>query len=163
MDETAVLQRLQRVTDDLEIRRVITDYAAFIDARAWDRLVEVFADEVIVEYHNGRTRVQGAHQAVEYIVENTAHLAWQHHFVSPYGVEISGDTATAQAYLVSHQTLTEEPGQVLMMAGLYDVSLTRGERGWQVAHMVHTIRVANFLPITTSPPGGAFVPSPVRH
>jgi ketosteroid isomerase-like protein len=163
MDEAAALERLQRVTDDLEIRRVITDYASLIDAREWDRLVGVFAPDFVVEYHNGRTRVEGAQAAVDYIQENTAHLAWQHHFVSPYGVDVDGDQATAQAYLVSHQVIANEPTTVLMMAATYDLRLKRGESGWQLAHMVHAIRVANYLPITTSPPGGAFVPPAVRH
>ncbi|GAA1638019.1 nuclear transport factor 2 family protein [Georgenia ruanii] len=161
--DAEVTGRLQRVVDELEIRRAITDYAALVDARQWERLRAVLADDVRVDYHNGRSQVHGAQAVVDYIVANTAHLAWQHHNVSPYGIDIDGDRASAQAYLVSHQVIADEPGTVLMMAATYDLEMARGPKGWQIAHMVHRIMVANYLPITTSPPGGAHVPPAVRH
>ena len=164
MDSTEELgSRLQRVVDDLEIRRAVTDYAAMVDARDWKGLEAVFAPDVQVDYHNGRTQVSGAESVVAYVRDNTAHLAWQHHFVSVYGVDVAGDEATTLAYLVSHQVIADEPTQVLTMAASYDVGLRRLEGQWVIARMTHTIRLANFLPITTSPPGGADVPPPVRH
>ena len=155
--------QLQRVLDDHEVRRAVTDYAAFVDAREWDRLHTIFTPEVQVDYHNGRTQVVGAQAVVDYIRENTQHLAWQHHMVSVYGVDIMGDGAAAQAYLVSHQMVADEPGHVLMMAAIYDLTLARGDARWQIAGMVHTIKVASYLPVTAAPPGGAFVPPAVRH
>ena len=164
MDSTEELgSRLQRVVDDLEIRRAVTDYAAMVDARDWKGLQAVFAPDVMVDYHNGRTQVSGADSVVAYVRDNTAHLAWQHHFVSVYGVDVAGDEATTQAYLVSHQVVADEPTHVLMMAAAYDVGLRRSEGQWVISRMAHTIKVANFLPITTSPPGGADIPSAVRH
>ena len=154
---------LERVLDDHQVRRAVTNYAAFVDARDWDRLRTVFAPHVEVDYHNGRTQVAGAQAVVDYIRENTQHLAWQHHMVSVYGVDIAGDEATTQAYLVSHQMVADEPGHVLMMAATYDIVLHRAEATWQIAGMVHAIKVATYLPVTAAPPGGAFVPPAVRH
>lgn len=162
-DVTEQLERLRLLGDELEIRRVITDYASLIDAREYDRLHSVFAPDIVVDYHNGRTQVLGAASVVDYIVENTRHLAWQHHNVSPYGIDVSGDRATAQVYLLSHQVLTDSPGEVLMMAATYDLELAKGEQGWQILHMIHAIKVANYLPITTTPADGAYVPPAVRH
>ena len=162
MNEQLVAQ-LQRVTDDLDIRRVITDYASFIDSRQWDRLREVFADDFAGEYHNGRTRVEGPQAVVDYIIENTAHLAWQHHNVTPYGIDISGDEATAQVYLISHQVVTDEPEHVLTMVATYDLQLRRAGNSWQLTFMEHHIKVATFVPIISTPPGGAYVPPAVRH
>ena len=163
MVSAAHLDKLQLAVDDLEIRRAVTDYAALVDARDWKRLQALFTPDVQVDYHNGRTQVSGAEQVAEYIRTNTEHLAWQHHLVSVYGVNVAGDQATAQAYLVSHQMITAEPTQVLMMAATYDLDLRRLADGWAIARLVHTIKVANYLPITTSPPGGAAVPSAVSH
>ena len=154
--------RLQTLVDEADIRRLVTDYAALVDARQWDDLVEIFAHDVKVDYHNGRTVVEGARATVDYIIKNTGHLAWQHHFVSVYGIDVDGDTATAQAYLISHQMLSEDPTQVLMMAASYDLGFRRADR-WRMSSMVHTIRVANYLPITTSPPSGAYTPPAVSH
>lgn len=158
-----VAGQLQRVVDDLDVRRTIADYAALVDARDWDRLTGVFAADVEVEYHNGRTRLSGAQPVVDYIRANTAHLAWQHHLVSVYGVDLAGNDATAQTYLISHQMIAEEPTQVLMMAATYDLGLRRGTARWQISRMVHTIKVASYHAITASPPGGAHVPPAVRH
>jgi ketosteroid isomerase-like protein len=163
VEVTQQLERLQLLVDELEIRRVITDYASLIDAREFDRLHSVFAPDVVVDYHNGRTQVVGARSVVDYIVENTRHLAWQHHNVSPYGIDVTGDRASAQVYLLSHQMLTDSPDEVLMMASTYDLELTRGEQGWRILHMTHSIKVANYVPITTTPAGGAHVPPAVRH
>ncbi|GAA4259732.1 nuclear transport factor 2 family protein [Dietzia aurantiaca] len=154
--------RLQWLVDEAEIRRLVTEYAGLVDAREWDLLVEVFAGDVVVDYHNGRTVVHGARNTVDYIVENTAHLAWQHHFVSPYGIDVDGDTATAKAYLLSHQMLEADPTQVLMMAATYDLEIRREDR-WRISRMVHTIQVATYLPVTTSPPSGAYTPPAVSH
>ncbi|MFJ6565301.1 nuclear transport factor 2 family protein [Streptomyces sp. NPDC091412] len=164
MDTTEhLVERLARAVDDLEIRRVITDYAAFVDAREWEGLAGILADEVVADYHNGRTVVTGARAMVDYIRDNTAHLAWQHHMIAPYGVDVAGDRATAQAYLVSHQMLKGDPSHVLMMAATYDLEFDRGERDWVLSRMIHTIKVANHLPITTAPPNSAAVPPAVSH
>jgi hypothetical protein len=154
---------LARLIDDLQIRRVVTDYAALIDAREWDRLRDVFDPDVEVNYHNGRTVVRGAETVVDYVRTNTAHLAWQHHMVSPYAIDIDGDSATGLVYLVSHQQLSDDTSHVLSMAAKYAVTLTRRPEGWCLSGLVHTIDIATFLPVTTSPPGGSAVPPPVRH
>ena len=162
-DSEGPAQQLQHVLDDHQVRRAVTDYAALVDARDWERLHAVFMPEVKVDYHNGRTQVTGAQAVVDYIRENTRHLAWQHHMVSVYGVDITGDDAVTQAYLVSHQMVTDEPDHVLMMAATYDLAVRRAESRWQIASMVHTIKVATYLPVSAAPPGGAFVPPAVRH
>jgi ketosteroid isomerase-like protein len=153
--------RLDQLVADLEIRRVLTDYAAAIDARDWERLRPVFADDVIVEYHNGRSLVTGGDEVVDYVRTNTAHLAWQHHFVSVYGVDVAGDEATAQTYLLSHQVVAADPDNVLMMAARYQVRLTRTDT-WRIAHMEHTIQLATYHGITTDPPVPVEIPDAVK-
>lgn len=161
MSGTDPQQRLEALADDLDVRRVITDYAALIDAREFTRLRDVFAEEAVVDYHNGRSIVSGADRLVEYIRENTAHLAWQHHFVSVYGVDVDGDDATALAYLISHQVIEAEPTHVLMMAARYEFGLRRDDR-WRIASIVHTIQLTNFHPITVDPPVPVAIPPAVR-
>ncbi len=158
-----LVERMTRVVDDMEIRRAITDYATLVDAREWKRLAAIFADDIVVEYHNGRTTVTGATAVAEYVEANTSHVSWQHHMVSPYGVDVDGDTATALAYLVSHQQIRGDDAEFLMMAADYTLELARRERGWVITHMVHAIKVASFLPISSTPIAGAEVPAAVRH
>lgn len=158
--EGSAAERLQYLVDDLEIRRVMHEYAARVDLRDWSALRSVLADDVVVDYHNGRTRVVGADEVVAYIRENTAHLAWQHHNVTAYGVEVDGDVATGRSYLISHQVIRAEPTHVVMMAAGYECRFVR--RGtWQLAHMVHTIKLTNFLPITATAPPGVEIPPAV--
>ena len=155
------LHRLAQLVADLEIRRVLTDYAACVDARDFDQLRQVFADDVLVDYHNGRTVVAGGDDVVAYVRDNTSHLAWQHHFVSIYGVDIDRDRATAQVYLLSHQVVRADPTHVLMMAARYQVSLEHTDR-WRISHMVHTIQLANFHGITVDPPIPVEIPDAVK-
>lgn len=149
------------VLDDLGVRRALTDYAAMVDARDFEALTDVFAPGAVVDYHNGRTTVRGAQAIVDYIRDNTAHLAWQHHNVSVYGVDLRGDDATAQAYLLSHQMHAADPGYVQMMAARYRCTMRRGAERWQIAHMVHTIQLTNFLPVSAQHPNAAPIPPAV--
>jgi len=160
MEEQAA--RLQRLIDDLEIRRVMHEYAARVDLRDWSALRQVLADDLEVDYHNGRTIVTGGDEVVEYIRANTAHLAWQHHNVTPYAVDVDGDRASGRSYLISHQVVTEDPTHLLMMAATYDCEFTRVADTWRLSRMVHQIKVANFLPIG-SQPTSVTVPPAVSH
>jgi hypothetical protein len=153
--------RLRLLADDLEIRRVLANYAATVDARDFERLRPLFADDVVVDYHNGRTVVAGGDAVVGYIRTNTAHLSWQHHFVSVYGVEVYGDRADAQAYLLSHQVIAADPTHVLMMAARYQVTLTRSD-AWRISAMVHTIQLVNHHPIVVASPVEVDIPAAVK-
>jgi SnoaL-like domain len=154
--------RLQGLIDDLEIRRVMHEYAARVDLRDWDALRLVLADDLEVNYHNGRTVVIGGDEVVDYIRSNTTHLAWQHHNVTPYAVEVDGDHASGRSYLISHQVVTEDPTNVLMMVATYDCEFARVDDSWRLRRMVHTIKVANFLPIGTQP-ASVTIPPAVSH
>lgn len=154
--------KLQRLIDDLEIRRVMHEYAARVDLRDWDALRLVLADDLVVEYHNGRTVVAGGDEVVDYIRTNTAHLAWQHHNITPYAVVVEGDHARGRSYLISHQVITEDPTHLLMMAATYDCEFARDGETWRLSRMVHQIKVANFQPIGAQPPA-VNVPPAVSH
>ncbi|MGC9667597.1 nuclear transport factor 2 family protein [Planosporangium sp. 12N6] len=161
LEISGLARQLQLLVDEQQIRHVMTDYAAFIDARDFDRLRSVFADDVVVDYHNGRTVVTGADAVVGYIIENTAHLAWQHHNVSPYRIDVTGDTAEGLAYLISHQVIRDDPSHVLMMAAHYRTTFTRAADRWRISHMVHTIKLSNFLPVTAVAPVDVHIPPAV--
>jgi hypothetical protein len=161
VDAFDVEQRVLNLVADLEIRRLMHEYAATIDARDWARLRAVLADDVVIEYHTGRTVVTGAAAVVAYADENTRHLAWQHHLVSPYAIDLDGDRAKGRTYLVSHQMIAADPGHVLIMSGHYDNEYVRGAGGWRLARMIHTITMTNFVPLTSTPPAGVTIPPPV--
>lgn len=161
MDDTGAQGRLQRLVDDLDIRRVMHEYAARVDLRDWESLREVLADDLVVDYHNGRTVVSGGDEVVEYIRTNTAHLAWQHHHVTPYAITIDGDEASGLSYLLSHQVISEAPEHVVMMAATYECRFRRDHGSWLLTHMVHTIRFNNFIPVTAQPPTAAVIPPAV--
>lgn len=161
MTDADGMQRLRDLVVDLEVRRLVFEYAATIDARDWDGLAAVLADDVVVEYHNGRTVVSGATEVVAYVRENTQHLAWQHHLVSPYAVTVDGDTASGRTYLLSHQAFVEDAGHIITMAAFYDNEYTCASGRWQIARMKHTIAMTNHLPLTADAPSGLDIPPAV--
>ena len=154
-------QRLWDLLADLEVRRLAYEYAATIDARDWEGLAAVLADDVVVEYHNGRSVVTGATEVVTYVRQNTQHLAWQHHLVSPYAVTVDGDSARGRTYLLSHQSFLEDAGHIVTMAAYYDISYTRTGGRWQIAQMTHTIAMTNYLPLSAATPSGVDIPPAV--
>lgn len=155
-------ERVAELLADLEIRRLVFEYAASVDVRDWSRLRGLFAEDAVVDYHNGRTVVRGVEPIVDYVDQNTRHLAWQHHQISPYAVSVDGDTASGLAYLTSYQVATEAPTTVLTMVAYYQLAFVRNERSWQFARMVHNIRMSNFAPLNSSPPRDADIPTAVQ-
>lgn len=155
-------RRMVETIDRMEIRELVTRYPLLVDTRRFDDLIEVFTPDVEVNFHNGRTILHDAQSVVSYLADNTAHLAWQHHHVSVYAVELAGDEACVPAHLLSHQQHAGAPGHVLMMASTYDVRTRRVDGEWRISYLEHRIQLVNFLPVNSVPPEGFAMPAPVR-
>ena len=127
--------QLQRVVDRLDIQDTLTTYATACDAKDFAALRGCFTDDARAHYGAQSEWIEGGDTIVGWLEGAFAPLDWGHHLVSVYGVQIDGDEATALMYLLSHQTMTETPGQVLSMSCKYRNRLRRTASGWQISSL----------------------------
>ena len=129
--------RLQRLEDEADIRRLTTRMATLADARAWDRLFDVFTPTVRADW----SELSGAAAAdvpaadlVDSWRRGLSGLTATQHLLGNHDVTVDGDTATATAYVhAAHRLATAFADPVWVVAGSYDYRLTRTEQGWRIA------------------------------
>ena len=130
-------QRLQRVEDELAIKRVILDYAVRLDARDYDGYVALFAKDGT--WQNGTTIKHGREEIRQMLVGiygnppagyvNTD----SYRIVSNVLVDIDGDHATAhsrQLTIMRGENGTPTP----RLSGIYDDELIREDGQWKILH-----------------------------
>ena len=132
-------QRLQRVEDELAIRRILVEYSATQDARDFAGYAALFAREG--EWVNGQTRHQGReaiHQMLidlygppppDYVNNESYHIT------SNDRIDIQGDRATAHSrHLLVMRGAEGEPTPAL--AGRYEDELIREDGEWKILRRV---------------------------
>ena len=135
----SVEQRLQRLEDESQIRRILVDYAAFLDGRDYARYAALFAPDG--EWTGGGGSYKGQ-AAVRGMLENVLGPAGapnrsNFHLISNPQVDIAPDGKTAKAtsrYLFIMRGPDGRP--VPSLAGIYRDELVRGTTGWMIQRRV---------------------------
>jgi uncharacterized protein (TIGR02246 family) len=134
-----VEQRLQRVEDELAIRRVLVDYASTQDARDYAGYAALFAKNG--EWVNGKTVHKGREAIHKMLVDlyGTAPPGFvnseSYHISSNPQIELNGDRATARSrHLLIMRGPKGEPTPAL--AGRYEDELIREDGKWKILRRV---------------------------
>ncbi len=140
-ENLSIEQRLQRVEDELAIRRVLVNYSATQDARDFDGYVALFAREG--EWVNGAT----VHKGREAIHEMLTGLYGEepgdyangesYHISSNPEVNLDGDRATARS---RHLLIMRGEGgaPTPTLAGVYEDEFIREDGEWKILRRVDT-------------------------
>jgi uncharacterized protein (TIGR02246 family) len=132
-------QRLQRVEDELAIRRVLVDYSATQDAHDYAGYAELFARNG--EWVNGKT----VHKGREAILKMLADLygtpppgyvnSESYHITTNPQVDVHGDRATARSrHLLIMRGPNGQPTPVL--GGRYEDEFIREDGQWKILRRV---------------------------
>jgi ketosteroid isomerase-like protein len=133
IEESTALDALR---DRIEITDVLYRYASSIDTFDFDGgLRSVLADDLVAQYGNADP-YHGADEVVGFVKEWCKTCVMQHHFLSVYHVEVSGDTATALVYHTSHQLFDPNPSVVNVLVGRYRNELRRTDEGWKISKLL---------------------------
>ena len=134
-------QRVQRVEDELAIRRVLVDYSAAQDARDYARYASLFATRG--EWVNGKTVYKGRDAIHKMLVSLYGEPppgfvnAESFHISSNPQVDLDGDRATARSrHLLVMRGSNGEPTP--MLAGVYDDEFIREAGQWKILRRVDT-------------------------
>jgi 3-phenylpropionate/cinnamic acid dioxygenase small subunit len=121
---------------DMLHRQAITDvlyrYASSIDHKDYDGLRAVLADDARAKYGD-REWVDGADAIVAFNRDYGLAQSWQHHLLSVYHIDITGDTASTMTYHTSYQTSADDPNTArVIVARYYDQLRREGDR-WKIS------------------------------
>lgn len=138
-DLEALEQRVQRVEDELAIRRVIVEYAVRLDARDLDAYLDLFAENGVWQIgdtvRRGRAEI-GEMLASLYGETEIEPFGYERYrIVSNMQIDVDGDRATARSRhlsVVRGENGNPEP----ILAGLYEDELVREGGEWKILRRV---------------------------
>ncbi len=136
--EATLEQRISRVEDELAIRRVIVQYAAFLDRRDYAGYSELFTPTgewatPDGEGRQGRADIREMLQSV--LGPANSPNADNYHLVSNPRIELDGDRATATSrYIFIMRGEGGSPTPAL--TGLYHDEFMRHEGEWKIARRI---------------------------
>jgi ketosteroid isomerase-like protein len=128
----------QLLLDRMEITDTLYRYASCIDRGDIKGVRGTFADDLWARYGNAEPLVGGDNVAT-WIDEATRDCVWQHHLLSVYHVDVTGDTATALVYHTSHQAFRSDPDTAHVLVARYHDELTRTGDGWKISKLLFEI------------------------
>ncbi|MEU8142027.1 nuclear transport factor 2 family protein [Nonomuraea sp. NPDC048901] len=127
--EVAAMLDRAKVTD------VLYRYASCIDRRDLGGLRTTLADDLRAQYGNAEP-ITGGDAVARWIDEATRDCLWQHHLLSVYHVDVTGDEASALVYHTSHQCFAAAPDTAHVLVGRYHNRLRREPDGWRISSLV---------------------------
>jgi ketosteroid isomerase-like protein len=126
---------IRALQDRTDITDVLYRYASTIDRFDLAGLRSTLADDLWAQYGNAEP-VVGGDAVAGWIGEAIATVAWQHHLLSVYHVEVDGDRASALVYHTSHQAFEDSPDTAKLLVGRYHNELRREDDGWRISRLV---------------------------
>lgn len=125
---------LQELADRLDISDVLARYCDALDQRQWDLLHTVFTADASADY--GSVGTPKSIEAITKAIRGTiADLDATQHLIGNVQVQVQGDTATAQCYLISQHIRAGEPGgEEYVIGGRYVDELVRTPEGWRITY-----------------------------
>jgi 3-phenylpropionate/cinnamic acid dioxygenase small subunit len=128
---------LQQVIDFHQVSQTLYRYASCVDKKDFTTLRTLLTDDAMGKY--GERSLSGADAIVHWIEDSTRDRTWQHHLLSVYHVDVTGDEATALTYHTSHQTTVADPDTVKVIVARYHDDLRKVDGVWKIANKVMEI------------------------
>jgi hypothetical protein len=132
MGENRTLEeRIQKLEDIEEIRRLRMHYHQFINDGYWDRFPELFTEEAVVDF-GYIAKGKGHKEIGEVFLRIPRNLDLVTQFIHNHLVDVDGDTATGLSYLDARYA---QDGESVMVAGKFDEKYTRTKAGWRIQEL----------------------------
>jgi hypothetical protein len=130
--------KIQRVIDEMEILRLLANFAQAIDDRDEARYRACLADEVMGASPSGDPSSWLAVSSQEYArrsIEAVSAMNWTHHKLCNPVVDLMGDRAWAKADVVVDMEASGSEGHAehLTIGGRYELEFARFDQGWRIS------------------------------
>lgn len=128
------------ITDDrADISALLTDYTRGIDARDFDLVRTVFADDATLDYSSPGGPIGTPDEVIGWLRDMLAAVTVTQHLLTNLWIRLDGDSATARAELLNPLLIAGDGAAELhLLGGSYDDRLRRTSHGWRITHRVHT-------------------------
>ena len=125
---------LQAVRDELDIQRVVHDYAWACDNADWALLASVFTDDAHLDYSSTGGPAGARDEIVDWLEQSLTQVAMIHHVVTNFQIDLESDRAEVRAMF--HCTVGL-PGfeDMVVTGGYYDEELVRTPAGWKIQRL----------------------------
>lgn len=117
--------------DQLAIQRVKADYTYGCDNPDWALLRSVFTDDATLDYTSTGGPSGPPDEVVAWLEQSLGSLAWIHHVVSGFQIDLDGDRASARS-LFHCTVMVQGMAQPLVTGGYYDEVYVRTAAGWKI-------------------------------
>ena len=121
---------MSQADDRFAIIATLDCYSECLDTRDWNRLHEVFSDDVEMDF--GAWQKQGLDQVTKMIRSYLDGCGPSQHLLGNYRIELDGDRASSRCYCrVMHQGKGEHEGKTYETWIEYADELIRTDAGWR--------------------------------
>jgi ketosteroid isomerase-like protein len=122
----------QMVSDERAILNLLGDFARILDRKQWDRVPEVFADDITFNYGDGQEQAGMAALHVNF-TKFLDRCGPTQHLLGSIQVELDGDNAISRSYVQArHQGLGDKSQAVFDTSGEYTDRWERRPQGWRI-------------------------------
>ena len=134
-------------SDELDVQRVLFEYAWACDNGDWHLLRSVFTADAHLDYSSTGGPVGKREEIVGWLRESLSQLTTIQHVVSNFQIDVNGDRAGGRAMFLTSARI---PGlnDMLTTGGYYDLAFRRETEGWKIERLVEDNRW-----MTPAPPG----------
>ena len=129
----------QSVRDELDIQRVIHDYAWACDNGDWGLLKSIFTDDAYLDYSSTDGPAGSRDEVVAWLEQSLSQVPVIHHVVSNFQIGLEDDRADVRAMFHCSAQLAGMD-DMLVTGGYYDEELVRTPNGWKIQRLVEDNR-----------------------
>ncbi|MBB2990020.1 ketosteroid isomerase-like protein [Mycolicibacterium iranicum] len=123
-----------RVSDELEIRALLSRYARAVDTKDWDLYRSVFTDDAHIDYSSAGAAAGSRDEVTAWLAAGFETLPWSMHYITNVECDIAGDTAAVRAMFYNPMQLPGMPQQSCC-GGYYHHDMVRTPDGWRSRHL----------------------------
>ena len=132
--------RIQEISDRLEIGDLLIRYCTAIDSKQYDDLDAVFTPEAIIDYTSAGGIRGTLSEIKKWLSQVLSLFPMTQHVVGNVVVKIEGDRATSRCVFFNPMGLPPPEGKkglkVLCFGGYYNDTLTRTRDGWRICERI---------------------------
>lgn len=123
---------LQTLIAEREITRKLSEFARILDRKQWDRLGDVFADDISFDYGMG-----GDQHGMAALTDNMRRFLDRcgptQHLIGSILIDVDGNHARSEAYVQArHQRVDDPLGPIIDTSGDYHDQWEKRPEGWRI-------------------------------
>jgi 3-phenylpropionate/cinnamic acid dioxygenase small subunit len=127
------------IADELDVQRVLYEYAWACDNGDWHLLRSVFTADAHLDYSSTGGPAGERERIVEWLQESLSQLTVIQHVLSNFQIDVNGDRAGGRAMFLTTARIPRLH-DTLNTGGYYDLAFRRESDGWKIERLVEDNR-----------------------